>query len=196
MPCLFLANIVVYVVEHLYRSKNVLTVFAYILGSVGCIIFYEITGIVSILSILWLLCGVKVKGKLEKIKLYNIQIAIVMSIFFIIFVGMNYYITRVRFDLSSMTIGVWPLYILSGLAGTFFIICISIQLEKMKILAEIGKDSLLYYGLHFEVLGIVDKVINVGIFQMVITIFILWWVILLYNKIKANKEKNKNPLIN
>lgn len=87
-------------------------------------------------------------------------------------------------DVINNTIGVWPLYILSGLTGTFFIICISIQLEKMKILAKIGKDSLLYYGLHFEVLGVIDKVVNIGIFQMAITVFILWWIILVYNKIK------------
>lgn len=193
LPCLFLANIVVYGLGRLYKSKKMLTVLVYIIGSVGCIIFYEITGIASILSILpfavlWLLCGVKAKGKLDKIKLYSTQIIIVMGILLIIFVGMNYRISHVRFDLSSMTMGVWPLYILSGLAGTFFIICISIKLEKIKILVKIGKDSLLYYGLHFEVLGIVDKVVNVGIFQMVITIIILWWIILLYNKIKDNKK--------
>ncbi|MFR2894377.1 MAG: hypothetical protein ACLTCL_08635 [Mediterraneibacter gnavus] len=189
LPCLFLANIAVYGLEYLYRSKKQLALFSYIVGSAGCIIFYEITGIASILSILpfavlWLLCGVKAKGKLDKIKLYSTQIIIVMGILFVIFVGMNYRISHVRFDLSSMTMGVWPLYILSGLAGTFFTICISIQLEKMKILAKIGKDSLLYYGLHFEVLGVIDKVVNIGIFQMVITIFILWWIILVYNKIK------------
>ena len=189
MPCLFLANIAVYGLEYLYRSKKQLALFSYIIGSAGCIIFYEITGVASILSILpfavlWLLCGVKVKGKLDTIKLYSTQIIIVMGILFIIFVGMNYSISHVRFDLSSMTIGVWPLYILSGLTGSFVIICISMQLEEMKILAKIGKDSLLYYGLHFEVLGVIDKVVNIGIFQMVITVFILWWIILVYNKIK------------
>ncbi|RHN14940.1 hypothetical protein DWZ24_11265 [Dorea formicigenerans] len=54
----------------------------------------------------------------------------------------------------------------------------------MKILAKIGKDSLLYYGLHFEVLGVIDKVVKLGVFQTVITIFVLWWVILVYNKSK------------
>ena len=73
---------------------------------------------------------------------------------------------------------------MSGLTGSFVIICISMQLEKMKILAKIGKDSLLYYGLHFEVLGVIDKVVKLGVFQTVITIFVLWWVILVYNKIK------------
>ncbi|RGW47763.1 hypothetical protein DWV67_15285 [Dorea formicigenerans] len=116
--------------EYLYRSKKQLALFSYIIGSAGCIIFYEITGGASILSILpfavlWLLCGVKVKGKLDTIKLYSKQIIIVMGILFIIFVGMNYSISHVRFDLSSMTIGVWPLYILSGLTGAFVIICIS-----------------------------------------------------------------------
>jgi len=191
LPCLFLANIAVYGLEHLYRSKKALAVMIYIIGSAGCIILYEITGTASILSILpfailWLLCGVKVKCELNKIKLYNIQIAIVMGILCIIFVGINYYISHIRFDLSSMTMGVWPLYILSGLAGTFFIISISIQLEKIKILAEIGKDSLLYYGLHYEVLGIVNKIVKVGILQMVITVVILWAGILLFNKIKVN----------
>lgn len=189
LPCLFLANIAVYGLEYLYRSKKQLALFSYIIGSAGCIIFYEITGVASILSILpfavlWLLCGVKVKGKLDTIKLYSTQIVIVMGILFIIFVGMNYRISHVRFDLSSMTIGVWPLYVLNGLTGAFVIICISMQLEKMKILAKIGKDSLLYYGLHFEVLGVIDKVVKLGVFQTVITIFVLWWVILVYNKIK------------
>ena len=189
LPCLFLANIAVYGLEYLYRSKKQLALFSYIIGSAGCIIFYEIRGVASILSILpfavlWLLCGVKVKGKLDTIKLYSTQIIIIMSILFIVFVGMNYSISHVRFDLSSMTIGVRSLYILSGLTGSFVIICISMQLEKMKILAKIGKDSLLYYGLHFEVLGVIDKVVKLGVFQTVITIFVLWWVILVYNKIK------------
>lgn len=189
LPCLFLANIAVYGLGYLYRIKKQLALFSYIIGSAGCILFYEITGVTSILSILpfavlWLLCGVKVKGKLDTIKLYSTQIIIIMSILFIVFVGMNYSISHVRFDLSSMTIGVRSLYILSGLTGSFVIICISMQLEKMKILAKIGKDSLLYYGLHFEVLGVIDKVVKLGVFQTVITIFVLWWVILVYNKIK------------
>lgn len=193
LPCLFLTNIAVYGLEHLYRSKKMLAVVAYVIGSVGCIFFYEITKSVSILTILplavfWLVCGVFTKNKIENIKKYNIQLAIVMGVLFCVFVGLNYYTTHLHFDLSSMALGVWPLYVLSGLTGSFFIVSISIRLEGIKILSKLGKDSLLYYGLHYEVLGIIDKIVNNGIFQTIITLFILWWVIFLYKKVKIYRK--------
>lgn len=59
------------------------------------------------------------------------------------------------------------------------------QLENKKLLSNIGKDSLLYYGLHYEVLGIVDKIVNIGCIQAVITLSVLWWVIRGYKKMKS-----------
>lgn len=157
---------------------------------VRCIFSSIETKTISIITIvpvavLWLICGIYVKNKIKIIYAYRIKVAIIAGVFFVIFTGANYYLSNVRFDLSSMTLGVWPLYILSGLSGALFIICVSMQLENKKLLSNVGKDSLLYYGLHYEVLGIVDKIVNIGCIQAVITISVLWWVIRWYKKLKS-----------
>lgn len=136
-------------------------------------------------AVLWLICGIYVKNnKIKNIYAHRIRVVIIAGVFLAIFTGANYYLSNVRFDLSSMTLGVWPLYILSGLSGTLFIICVSMQLENKKLLSNVGKDSLMYYGLHYEVLGIVDKIVNIGCIQAVITLSVLWWVIRGYKKLK------------
>lgn len=189
LPCLFLADVLVYLLEHLHRINRVLSIVIYIIGSLCCIFFSIETKTISIITIvpvavLWLICGIYVKNKIKNIYAYRIKVAIIAGAFFAIFTGINYYLSDVRFDLSSMTLGIWPLYILSGLFGALFIICVSMQLENKKLLSNVGKDSLLYYGLHYEVLGIVDKVVNIGIIQAVITLCVLYWIIRGYKKVK------------
>lgn len=69
------------------------------------------------------------------------------------------------------------------------------QLENKKLLSNVGKDSLMYYGLHYEVLGIVDKIVNIGCIQAVITLSVLWWIIRGYKKLKnyiGKIAKDKN----
>lgn len=189
LPCLFLAEVLVYLLECLHRINRALSILVYIAGSLCCIFLSIETETVSIITIvpvavLWLICGIYVKNKIKNIYAYRIKMAILAGMLFAVFTGANYYLSNVRFDLSSMTLGIWPLYILSGLSGALFIICVSMQLENKKLLSNIGKDSLLYYGLHYEVLGIVDKIVNIGCIQAVITLGVLWWVIRWYKKLK------------
>ena len=190
LPCLFLVDVLVYLLERLHRINRALSILVYITGSLCCIFLSIKTETVSIITIvpvavLWLICGIYVKNnKMKNIYAHRIRVAVIAGVFFAIFTGANYYLSNVRFDLSSMTLGVWPLYILSGLSGTLFIICVSMQLENKKLLSNVGKDSLLYYGLHYEVLGIVDKIINIGCIQAVITLSVLWWIIRGYKKLK------------
>lgn len=77
-----------------------------------------------------------------------------------------------------MSLGVLPIYILSGLFGTIFLCSIAFFISKSKILESIGKDSMYYYGLHYEFIGVIEKIIPCGVGQAFVTLCILRMVVL------------------
>ena len=73
-------------------------------------------------------------------------------------------------DLSSMSLGFWPIYMVSCLSGTYIILSVCFII-KSNILSLIGRDSLYYYGLHYCCIGIVAKVLG-GVWCMFITLLL------------------------
>jgi fucose 4-O-acetylase-like acetyltransferase len=87
-----------------------------------------------------------------------------------------------------MRLGFWPLYILSGIFGSFLICIIAMFAQNFNFLQMLGKNSLYYYGLHYLFIGIIEKIVNVkwgGIIQTLLTFGILIPLVYLYNKLKS-----------
>lgn len=120
--------------------------------------------IISILPIAVLYIGIGKIAQMKRNVLNNkcITLGSVSLIAFLICVCWNSRVTDYIFDLSSMSLGVLPIYILSGLFGTIFLCSIAFFISKSKILESIGKDSMYYYGLHYEFIGVIEKIIPCG----------------------------------
>ena len=193
LPCLFLTELILYVYFIIRKKYKVLSVIFLVLIFTTSISVYLTTNIASILSILPIslfFCSLgyifKKYDFISKTKKFlSLFLALIL---FVIFVFINIYISKNSFDLSSMNLGFWPLYILSGIAGTIFICTLAMFIDNSKFLQMMGKNSLYFYGLHYLIIGIVERFINVkwgGILQTVITFSVLIPIVLIYQKFKS-----------
>lgn len=171
-PCIFLAEIILYLLLWIYRitKKYFISILCYAFLCIICWQLHKLTNVVSIIDIvpiavLYLGIGKIIQDRLEQVEDNHTCLAILSVMLFFICVFYNYQFTGSVFDLSSMNLGIWPLYILSGGFGTAFICTISMGISRCKLLENIGKNSMYYYGLHYEVIGVVEKIIKGGYYR-------------------------------
>ena len=170
LPCIFLADIVLYWIIKAYGKHPIYS--ALLIGIVFsvCIGIFLTTGIASIISILpigifYMLCGYISRTKIASMKSKSIVCGLISLCVYLIVVICNYQFGAKSVDMSSMNFGILPLYIISGMAGAILIIAVSQTISKDYVFNRIGKNSLYYYGLHYEVLGVTNKVIGGGYFD-------------------------------
>ena len=187
LPCLFLAEIVIYWIVRAYRKKKVAGIGFASVGILFGVLAYSLTGIASIISVLPLAVGFMLVGFCSRSRLKNAKplLLIASALFFIVFTICNYRFGAKSVDMSSMTLGIWPLYFLCGLSGGIFVVCLSQMIGNSKVLEAIGSKSLYYYGLHYEVLGVANK-IRGGVVAAALTLTTLYIVFYLYDKLKIN----------
>lgn len=190
-PCLFVAELIFYCILWIYQktTNSFIVMLSYSFICVSCWTVHLWSNKVSIIdilpiSVLYLGYGKIIQIKLKKIENNYVQIGLISVLLFVIVAFLNYYFSGYIFDLSSMTLGIWPLHILSGIFGATAICSIAIFISKSKLLEGIGKNSQYYYGLHYEIMGIVEKIFRGGIMQTAITIGILYPAIYLYKRYK------------
>ena len=165
LPCLFLGELVLYGILRAWK-KNRFLGFASAAGiGLVCGAVDLLTDCVSVINILpfavtFLAVGYGAKDKLMKVQ--RIDIALGCLILFMVFTALNWYTTRQPVDLSSMNLGSWPLYVLSSLFGAVFLCSVSEIIAKIPVFMVLGRDTLYCYGLHYEVLGIVRKLVPGG----------------------------------
>lgn len=197
-PCLFVAEIILYVFFYIYRnSKN--NVMSVILGYMSlCVICrgggiagLNLVSIIDILpiAVLYLGIGILMQKYLDQFKEKHVFMGLSLCMVFIICVLLNYRISGYVFDMSSMHLGIVPLYIISGICGTFSIFALAISLSRFKTLEMIGKNSMYYYGLHYEIIGGIEKLFRTGYFQTIVTMSILYIVIYFYKSMKGNTSQ-------
>ena len=189
-PCLFLAEIIFYVLLYVKKMRSCfLSVLCYMLLCTICWGIHLWSNVISIMDILpiavfYLGIGGIIKKKLVIFEEKHVCIGISSFIMFSMCVFCNYQFSRHVFDLSSMTLGIWPLYILSGIFGSALVYSLAISISKSRLLGQVGRDSMYYYGLHYEVLGVVEKNLGGGVLQTAVTMSILYLIIFFYKRIK------------
>lgn len=202
-PCLFVAEIIMYALLYIFRrtTSYLLTILSYIVFCAFCWGVHIYSNLVSVLDIipiavLYLAIGKIVQKKLKSFEENYVYIGISSGILFLSCVYCNYHFSHCVFDLSSMVLGIWPLYILSGIFGTALISSLAIFISRFKWLEKIGKDSMFYYGLHYEFIGAVEKTIKEGILQTVVTVSILYLIIFLFKRVRfLNSFRTKAEIV-
>ena len=187
LPCLFLSEAIMYIIFSISKNLRV-RIIGYLILCLICIGIHRYTAIVSIMDILpiavlYLGIGKYVQKKINLFEERHLLIGVISGILFLACVFLNYKFSAHSFDMSSLNLGIWPLYILSGIFGAFLISALSMYMSKIEILKKIGRDSISYYGLHYEIIGVMDKVFSNGYFQMIVTMGALYILIPIYKKI-------------
>lgn len=166
-PCLFIAEIFFYILLKLYSSSQVGALLLFLAVSSVCFENFCQFGVASIISILpfataFLCLGRCLSGINRKVIEYKMVIFITSLVIFISAVAVNFVCFTQSVDLSSMNLGCVPLYIISSVAGTILVYLFAVAIPKNRILQFLGKDSMYYYGLHYEVVGVAEKIIVGG----------------------------------
>ena len=188
LPCLFLAEIAVYWIVRVYIKNKAVGIWIASAGILFGLLLYTLIGKASVISALPLAVGFMLVGVCLKSRLQtpNRYLTIVSALLFACFTVCNYQFGAKSVDLSSMSLGIWQLFFLCGLTGGIFIICLAQIIKKSKVLASIGSYSLYYYGLHYEVLGVANR-IRGGIIAALLTIVTLYLAFYLFDKIKRER---------
>lgn len=134
----------------------------------------------------------KMKEKSNKLLDIAIILGVVVHIVCLI---LNVILLRNKLDFSAASFGVLPIYILGALGGSIFFIGIVSRIKKMVVLEYIGKNSLVYYALHYEVLAIVSfvasKLVNmdllITVIVFILTLVLTTAVVWIYNKLNIGK---------
>ena len=188
LPSIFLAGVLMYGHKKLFEKNKIASVVSFIFVIALCVFIFIVSGKASVISTLpaalfFMLCGVLLKRFIPVVEGKKIAVLLLSLATLAAFILLNYYFGSKSLDLSSMNIGIWPIYLLSGLSGSLFVIALSCLIGKNKILSIVGKGSLYYYGLHYEFLGVFKKFCG-AILSAVITIAVLYLLMLLYFNLK------------
>lgn len=188
LPCLFLSELVVYWIFRVQKRHVFGGIVLYMVVLALCVLVRHTTGVVSVINIvpiavLFLILGNQLKS-CDNWKNQKLVVGLISLIVFFVVVWINAAFSNVSIDLSSMTLGMWPLYLVNCCTGGLTIFVLSMLMEKVSPIRKIGCDSLYYYGLHYEVLGVVSKCTPWGIIQTIFTLTFLVPVISVYKKLK------------
>lgn len=174
LPTLFLAQLIIYSIA--YCKKKIFKIVLTLLFFLIWLFAYQIN-VVSIIVILpiaigFILAGYYFKNFIftEKSKFLQIIICIFSSILCIILGQLNLRYIGGTPDISSMTLGCIPIYIISALSGSLVIIFLSQIISKSKILSYFGIYSLQYYGYHYIALSIALYVSHYSLIQIFFTL--------------------------
>lgn len=198
LPCLFLAEMGAYIIIRLWEKTKTLGILAF--GSIlalGLEIHSQLSrssifGILPIATV-FILLGYIFKEKQAFAK-ENYGLLFLASLLFFMTTFSNWKFGNVStVDLSHMVLGIWQLYLLSSFFGSIAICELAMVVQKSRLLAFIGQDSLYYYGLHYEILGAVGKIVPGVLLRTVATFMILCPVIQVYKKYGVmRKRKTKD----
>ena len=175
LPCLYLIELVVAISEWLNAKVKHADLILEANIVVICIVQYTVSNVASIISILpiglvFLLLGKHFKSSVDKIRKHRCAMLLAGLLLFAPAVYLNVTRHSISLDLSSMSLGCWPLYLLSCFGGTVTVLAFSF-IVKAKVLSLIGKNSLYYYGLHYCIIGIVSKVVG-NVWCMLLTLLL------------------------
>lgn len=196
LPSLFLAEMVIVGLVKVWNQKKYLSVLLYALLSVLCEALFFITKKPSIFTSLPVAVAFVGFGcclqhvhfdKLVERRLG--RLCATSGAVLALVIGIHWRIIKHTISISAMIFGIFPLYVLSAIVGTIFIIVISKWIGKCSFLQKCGSRSLYYYGLHYEVLGVVRLFIKNGYLAALLTVVLMVPVVGVYTWIEENIQE-------
>ena len=166
LPCLFWAEVLMAL---LLKTRKPALGFAVV--TLACVAIHFAAKAVSIIPILpiallFLMGGYYARNRediiLKIVARHKAVLCVGSAALLTICFGVNSVALKNNVDMSSMCLGLPPLYLLSCAFGTILVCMISLVIGKSKALSSVGRNSLYYYGLHFEVLSAVSKIVRGG----------------------------------
>lgn len=202
LPCLFLSQILIAVVVYGKGLGKVIAILAWtIFLMLGifvknyCSLLYA-TALASVFVGFGFYISNYFVPKLKSRKVgLQIMTAVIGGFTHISCLILNVVILKNTLDFSAASFGIVPIYMLGGLGGSVFFIGIVSILKDIPPLEYVGKNSLVYYALHYEILAIVGFVvfkfigdsllmeIIIFVLTLVLTTVVVW----IYNKLKIEK---------
>lgn len=179
LPCLFLTELIAYGALKTKEKYMINVLIQLVVICLLCLIFHRITGAISVVeilpvSLLFLFLGIKMRDESKVFDQNKLWLMYGSFVLFIITSLLNFHFWGHVVDLSSMTLGYWPLYLVSSLCGTLMICALAMYIKNNRLFIALGKDSIFYYGLHYEVLGVIEKIFRGGGLQTLLTFVILY----------------------
>lgn len=191
-PCLFLTEIILYCIVPLKRWQSIL--FSILVVTI-CILIHQASGVVSIISILSLsLCftatGYYARKRIDE---YRSSLCVAMPAFWFLQLLCGRIITSTAMcSISAVSrLATGHLYVICGFAGSMFIYCCASHLSKNALLNCHGRDSMYYYGLHYCLIGIAERIPYIGATgQTLLVMVALYPLIALWHRFKSIKAPN------
>ena len=122
-------------------------------------------------------------------------IVIIAGILYLACLIINVFLLKNTLDFSAGSFGELLLYLLGGLCGSLLVVRVASLMGNHTVLEYVGKNSLVYYALHYEVVAVVtflaQKLITVVWVSQIVgfgaTVLVTSIVVWLYNKAKIGK---------
>lgn len=162
LPCLFLSEIILYFCIKLTEKSIFNKSSLYVVFGIIWLTLFRSSPTISIFrilpySILFILIGFILKNIFTSGQLFHARYFLIVLSLFLSSLYLNASLENRTYDLSSLTIGNPILFITCGITGSCIIYSIS-RFVCNPIFLRIGKNSLLFYGLHYEVMGVCSAI--------------------------------------
>ena len=197
LPCLFLAQVLLGLFVYSKRNGKILAVIIYLSFLVSGIIIKPYCSLLYATAIATVFVGVGFYlSNYLSASVNNTKHSLILplTIGLVVHIGtfaLNVVVLGNNLDFSAASFGILPLYILGALSAVLVVIVLTSQIKKLQPIEYIGKNSLVYYALHYEVLAlvtfVVEKVTSIGIISTIVsfvaTCLLTTIIVAIYNKI-------------
>lgn len=161
--CMFTSQIIMYFIVRRFKSNKQLIIIATLLSILGWVYCKNI-GIVmpwaievSLNATAFLIIGYVLKININKCKnIFSNKMLLLYGLVNVISTFLNYNIFNTMLDMHANNYGNYILYIMAAFSGICFTVTLCKNIINLKYLECIGKNSLIYYCLHFSVINSIN----------------------------------------
>ena len=171
--CIFFCQIIFYLILKIVKDDNLKTFISINIVFVIGVIYRNLINVnlpysidVSLIVILFLGLGYLFKRYFEKIKsCFKFKYSIVYLSINVIFGFLNFKTIGVNIDMYGNRYGNYLFFTISAISGIFMCVALFSNIKKISVLSYIGKNSLIYYSLHQNIVfKLLDFIIPKSLF--------------------------------
>lgn len=201
LPCLFLAQVLLGLFVYSKRNGKILAVIIFLSFLVSGMIIKPYCSLLyaTAVATIFVGAGFYLSNYLSaSVNNTKHSLILPLTIGIVVHIGtfvLNVVVLGHSLDFSASSFGILPLYVLGALSAVLVLVILTSQIKKLKAIEYVGKNSLVYYALHYEVLALVsfviEKVTSIGIISTIVsfvaTCLLTTIIVAIYNKIGIGK---------